>query len=319
MKKVIFIFLVIGVGVSVYFRKEIYTFLRFREQLKTDRTDFKPGITLIRFGDVSITSDDLRVFLAELPVTQKLQIAQSPGAITAIIVQLIEEISAVHYAKSKGYLDEPSTKIKLLRLIAKLAIPMIESRDVAPYVKPSMDDVQKFYNENIEMFKRPSTVRAMRINLGDYEEAKKLRLRIKNVKQFISEAQIIHPDLSFDLGYIEDGNPANKNKLTNREINILFSLKAGQISWPVKTEKGWTIFAAVDRLEPGYWNLIDIVERVYKIVQEKKTAERREQLLKELLLSSDFFINFEEIERSFGVKLQKENFEKLLSSSVKEK
>lgn len=266
---------------------------------------------MFRIGGTTVYIDEFKSFIESLPEIRKVELVRSPEKMTQIVAEFIEAVAIFEYAKQKGYFERADIKIRMLSNAAELVRPYIFANEVRPYMQVDFREMQEFYEKNKEMFRHPEVIRLMKIS-GDKEELEKLLKKFKSVKDFVEYAQYNLNPAEFDFGYI-----SRENNLPKEISDLVFSMKAGEISKPVKFGDKYAIFAVVDRLGEGYWSLEQVVERVFKAVREQKIRNRIDQITKEFLLSTDVYVNFEGIQRELKVSLSKEKFEKLFMEEFK--
>jgi DNA polymerase III delta prime subunit len=281
---------------------------------KTEIEEKQRGETLVRIGNTEVTVEEFRAFISSLPDLRRAELIRSPEKMTQAVVEFIEAVATYEYAKSKGYFDRPEIKIRWIYNSAELVRSYIFSEEVAPYIKVDFQDVQDFYNNNKQMFWHPDVIRLMKIESSDKKEIDEIRSKIKDVKDFINIAQTRHLPADFDYGYLDA-------ELVRRRFpeyaDIILKMKPGEISRPMKFGEKYIIFAVVDKVDEGYWEFEKVIDQVFRAVREKKIKDRISNLTKELIMSKDVFVNFDSIEKNFGVKLSREKFEEMFMQKYK--
>lgn len=111
-------------------------------------------------------------------------------------------------------------------------------------VSVSMNEVEKYYFENKEKFKKPDTIKASHILLKEKEEADSILKKIKDGMAFEEAANkysLCTEKNGGDLGYFPRG------KMVQEFEDVAFSMKPGEVSEPVKTQFGYHIIKVFDK------------------------------------------------------------------------
>ncbi len=263
------------------------------------------GDIMVKIGDTVIYTSEFKAFLDSLPEIRKVELARNPENMTRVIAEFIEAVAVLEYAKKNGYLDRPQVKIRWIINSADILRPYIYEDEVKPYLQVSFPEIQDFYEKNKELFKHSEVVRLMKIDSENKKELEEIRKRIKNVQDFINIAQERHNPAEFDMGYV------SRDLLPPDIAELVFSMEKGEISKPLEFRGKYAILAVVDKVEEGYWELERVIDQVFKAVRNKKIRDRISKITKDLILSTEFYVNFEAIERDLNVQLRRERFEEL--------
>jgi hypothetical protein len=94
-------------------------------------------------------------------------------------------------------------------------------------------------------------------------------------------------------------------------------MKSGEISRPLKLGEKFVIFAVADKVPAGYWEFEKVIDQVFRATREKKIKDRISNLTQELIASKNIYVNFDAVEKNFGVKLSREKFEELFMQKYK--
>lgn len=86
---------------------------------------------------------------------------------------------------------------------------------------------------------------------------------------------ILTKDIGGDLGYI------TKGKMEKEIEEVIFSLKIGEITEPVKTKRGWHIIKCEEKKDIGTYSPEEIDEKKRNL-REKKAREKAREYLKDL-------------------------------------
>ncbi|MFA5499194.1 MAG: peptidylprolyl isomerase [Candidatus Cloacimonadia bacterium] len=126
-----------------------------------------------------------------------------------------------------------------------------------------------FYNDNIDLFAYPDTVRLSHILVKAEKglaEAQRIRNNIKSAEEFHKIASSCSECPSCvqagDLGYVEKG------KLVKEFDEICFSLELNQISNPFETEHGFHIVMVTQKIPAGTLPFEDVKEPLKKRLEQ---------------------------------------------------
>jgi peptidyl-prolyl cis-trans isomerase D len=161
-----------------------------------------------------------------------------------------EEIRVYFDEHKDTYKTDPQIKVRYLHF---------KPEDYADKVTVSEDDIQDYYESNPEKFKSPKTVEARHILIkldpgANAEEVENARKRIETVLDMAKEGQDF---AELAKKYSEGPTKTQGGKLGafRREAMVkpfadkAFSMKAGEISEPVRTRFGWHIIK-VEKVNP---------------------------------------------------------------------
>lgn len=87
---------------------------------------------------------------------------------------------------------------------------------------------------------------------------------------------ILTKDIGGDLGYI------TKGKMEKEIEEVIFSLKMGEISEPVKTKRGWNIIKCEEKKDISNYSPQEVDEKKRNLI-EKKAREKAREYLKDIL------------------------------------
>jgi peptidyl-prolyl cis-trans isomerase C len=184
------------------------------------------------------------------------------------------------------------------RIAIGLAIQKWIEEKVATNIKVSDEDAEKFYNENLERFKKPETVRAshilVKVDEIDPEKAKTMTDEQKKKasdelkQQALKKAQDILAKLKQggdfaklavensacpskekggDLGAFERG------KMTPVFEKAAFSLKPGEMSDVVETEFGYHIIKTTEKIDSGTTPFNEVKGFLVEGLKKQKTSQ----------------------------------------------
>ena len=192
-----------------------------------------------------------------------------------------KEISAFYSQNTNSFMTQEEIDIEYLS---------IDIEEIAQDIKISDSDVQQYYNENIDRFRTNEERKSSHILISfddeviddaALEQIMNIQERIKAGESFESLAQEFSDDGGSaanggDLGWAEPG-------LFVPEFDqVLFALKVGEISDPVKTQFGYHIIRLDDLKEGRKKEFTEIEEELTteysKLLAEDRLYDLAEQL-----------------------------------------
>jgi peptidyl-prolyl cis-trans isomerase D len=183
----------------------------------------------------------------------------------------VEEIQKFFEQHKESYKTEPELKIRYVKF---------EPKNYSGKVEIAEDDIQAYYEDHAEEFQTPQTVEARHIliklgqNATPAQEAA-ARERIEKVlkmardgRDFAELAKQYSEDPSKDKG--GDLGSFTREKMVKPFADKAFSMKAGEISDPVRTQFGWHIIKVEKITDASTKSLAD----VNSDIRAKLTDER---------------------------------------------
>lgn len=206
-------------------------------------------------ADVKSAESAMGPEMARLPEAQRRQ----------RIMQILVETEVMATAAEADKLGEGAAFEKRMKTYRRRALRDVYFEKIRDAV--SEDDIKAFYDRQAQMAKDNPQVRASHILVEKEDDAKALRARIVKGEEFAKLAKENSKDPGSgakggDLGFMQRGQtvPAFDE--------MLFKLKPGEVSEPVKTEFGYHIIR-VDEIR-AIPPLAELKERIsMHLVQEK--------------------------------------------------
>ncbi|MCD6452140.1 MAG: peptidyl-prolyl cis-trans isomerase [Acidobacteria bacterium] len=210
------------------------------------------------------------------------------------VLAVIERIKKENKINSDEELDRQlkleGTSLAELKEVIKNNIIQrkLVEQEVSTKIVVTNLDVRRYYNEHKKEFTTDEEVRISQIfiprNKRSDEEllakAKTIREKIKNYQDFVLVASELSGEASPDLGYFKRGELAKELE------RVAFSLKVGEISKPIITEKGAFIIAVTDRKEAQVRPLSEVKAEIQRRIWQEKAREGLREYIDRLKKSS---------------------------------
>lgn len=215
----------------------------------------------IKTSEVQMAAEDLLGQLPDLP--PKLRYPY-------IVEYLVERHLLAQAAVKEGIADSEEYKRRLALYQAKALRDAYFAQTILPTV--TEDEMKKAYESEASKVAQTERVRARDIQVATEQEAKEIRARLDKGEKFEDLAKQYSLDASKDYG--GDLGYFSAAEMVPEFSNAAFALKPGEISQPVKTDRGWHIIKLEDRKMGGAQPYDQVKTAIRNILLRKKTQEK---------------------------------------------
>ncbi len=241
------------------------------------------GETVARVGGTSITASELRARFAELPPFTQQQFA-GPEGLMEFLDRVIEEEVLYQAATRAGYESEATVVRTVEAVKRRTMIQAFYKAEIEGAVTVSDDKILAYYEEHPEQFRQLGRVKFRHILLDTQAEAREARNRVIGGQNFASVARELSKDpASRDagglVGAVKQGESLPSAGMSGAFIASLFDGVVGQISEPLRSDRGWHIIVIEELRHEGLKPLDEARE---SIVNSLMPAEAREYYLERL-------------------------------------
>lgn len=207
-------------------------------------------------GEVRLSADHFRTLFKTLDREDRQRLKDNPQALRKVVAEELVRQYLVRQAKQEGWERKAEVKVQINRAIDEILFTQYLLSKVAPDASyPSEQVVQEVYDKNKARLIRPDRVHLAQIFLAtaveetprtDLEQRlSDLRSRLGN-EEFAEVAKQLsdHKESAAkggDLGWQEMGGLGPELR------PVIAGLKTGELSQPLKSERGWHIFKLVER------------------------------------------------------------------------
>lgn len=140
---------------------------------------------------------------------------------------------------------------------------------IEPKLKVTEDEIKAYFDENKDKFDEEEQVQASHILVEDEKTAKEVANKLADGKDFAELAK----EYSKDEASAESGGELGyfaKGKMVEEFETVAFSMEAGEISDPVKTEHGYHIIKVTDKKAAKEAVFEDHKEKIKETLFEEK-------------------------------------------------
>ena len=192
----------------------------------------------------NITQQDVDMAMARFPQQNQEYFASEIGR-EQFLEQLIS-FELLHKFAMDEHLEETEEFKSQLELLKKDLLIQAAVKKVLDVVTISDEEVKKYFEDNKEMFKGETSVRAKHILIDNEDKAKEIKEKINNGLSFEDAAREFSTCPSNSQG--GDLGTFTRGKMVPEFENAAFELEIGQISEPVKTQFGYHLIKVDEKL-----------------------------------------------------------------------
>ena len=244
------------------------------------------GQVVARVGSTTITENELRAKLAELaPFTQ--QQFSGPEGLIEFLDRVIEEEVLYQAAERAGYERDPLVVKTVEAIQRRSMIQAYYKTEIEGAVVVPEEKVVAYYDEHSEQFIRLGRIKFRHI-LADTEAGARLaRNRVIGGQDFASVARELSKDMgSRDAGGLvaplKQGDSLPSAGMSGVFITSLFEGTVGQISEPLRSDKGWHIIRIEELSQDGVKPLDEVRGRIVESLMPAEARQYYLQVLEEL-------------------------------------
>jgi peptidyl-prolyl cis-trans isomerase C len=238
------------------------------------------GQVLARMGGEVVTLQDLEARLKGMPPFMQDQLGTPEGR-NRLLNAIVEEEIIVRDALGRGLDKSDSFKEEMARRRRDALVRLYYERVIEAASAPTPAAVSQYYEDNIAEFTSPESIRARHILVGTESEARRVRRDLEGGADFgdLARERSLDSTTKDREGVIHGEIRRGENIKTLGDlpelVEVCFQLEDGELSQPVKTEKGYHI-VRVDRRNPETVRPMDEVrdDIVSRVTYENRNAVR---------------------------------------------
>ena len=254
-----------------------------------------PAVVVARRGDATLTDQQLRAMLAELPDDARRQLARDPAAMGGFIRNRLLSISLAAEAEAAQLDRLPDIARRLERARQEaLAEAYVESLSLLPLDYPGDAELQAAYEANRSQFMVPRQYRLAQIFLaapaGPAGDAAARRLRDYRTQLTAARTRADFADLA--RRHSEDRTTAarggelewtREDRLLPAVRDVAKGLEDGAVSEPIRSPDGWHLVKLLATRAAAPAAFADIRPELVALLRQQRAADLRRLALNELL------------------------------------
>ena len=268
------------------------TLAQFERELKISY----PDLSSLPKEDQLLLKKQLLNHLVEreliLGEAERFKVTLSPDEIDQALVEMRGGYSAEEFnkvLKDTGQTLEGWTEALKLRLLTE----KVSKAVLEPLTRVSQQEVEDYYRNNREQFRRPAELRARQMLLSSVEDAEKMLQQLRDGADFAALAKkySLSPDHEDggDLGYFSEG------ELPPEFDQVLFKLPIGKVSDPVESPYGIHLFLVESRRKEGIRPLKEVTAEITAQLTQQREDEAFKHWLDELHGKTQVTIHWEQL------------------------
>lgn len=234
----------------------------------------KKGATnpvLAKAGKAEITKEDFFREFNRVPEWAKGRFQTEEGK-KQFLEEIIKKELIYQDAKKKGLQRDEKLKAEVEELEKMTLIKAVLEKEVEEKARLDPKEVREFYDKHPDEFRIGSEVRASHILVDSEEDAKNILQRIQRGESFSVLAEKFSRDKASaknggDLGFFGRG------RMVPEFERVAFSLKAGEVSNPVRTRFGYHIIKVTDRKEGKLGDFEEVKDAIARRVAMEKQKD----------------------------------------------
>ncbi len=222
---------------------------------------------LAKIGDVNITRADLNAKLEEIPSYARTNFETEEGLLK-LLDRMVRTELLMQAALSDNYMERPDIKMKVEDATRRILTSEYFKVEMSAPQKPPEQNVQKYYEEHKDEYRTKATAEVSHILFENENDAVDVRKKLKDgdttFVDAVAKFSIDRETKSRDgqMGTVrEDGFIKGIGRSGVFE-SIVFTMKPGEISDPVKSRKGWHILRLDSRTDAGFIPLENVRQQI---------------------------------------------------------
>jgi peptidylprolyl isomerase len=253
------------------------------------------GAIVARRGEVTLTDQQVRALLAELPDDSRRQLTRDHGALGGFIRNRLLIMSLAAEAEAAQAERQPEVARRLERARQEaLAEAYLESLTILPADYPAEAELQATYEANRAQFMVPRQYRLAQIFLaapaGAGGEAALRRMREYRTQLTAARNRADFADLA--RRHSEDRTTAprggelewtREDRLLPAVRDVAKGLEDGAISEPIRSPDGWHLVKLIGTRAAAPAAFADVRAELVALLRQQRGADLRRQTLNELL------------------------------------
>jgi peptidyl-prolyl cis-trans isomerase C len=250
------------------------------------------GKAIATLDGEKITLQEFNAELDKIPVNMKMLVASQSGK-KDFLNRLIERKILLREAKKEKIDKEKEFQDRLAEIREQLEMQSLLKKKVGTEVKLTDADLEKYYNEHREEFKRDREIQTRQIVVKTEQEAREIQARIAKGENFADLARRFSLDPAAkntggDIGYHPKGT-----LIPEYEAAAFQLTKVGEVSPPVKTQLGYHIIKLEGMRTGSYVPFPEVKDFIRQKLTQTKQAEVLQKYVEDLKKKSKITVNEE--------------------------
>lgn len=252
-------------------------------------------MVVARVGNQELTQSDLMAKMSELPAYAQRQYATPEGLIEFTTRMLDEEVMYQAAARA-GYDKDPDVVRNVEGVRRRAMIQAYYAKEIEAEAVVPEENVEAYYNENDELFRRPASLKFRQIMTSSRADALAIRARLLRDESFAAVAREASEDKSTSgagglMRSVNLGSSLPEAGMSKEFIEKLFDLTVGTISEPLRSDRGWHIVRVEEKREAGKKEYDEVRDLIIENLRPRVAREMYDRRLEELKAKYNATVN----------------------------
>ncbi|MEW6381100.1 MAG: peptidyl-prolyl cis-trans isomerase [bacterium] len=230
------------------------------------------GLEIARVGDRSILLAEIIPDRADPSFGGGRPWEKDPAMLRRLLDRKTKTILVADYARQLHYDQSPEVKKNMARFKDDLMTRRLVAEGIYKALTVSSEECQKYYQDHLTEYQVPERVRISQIIVPDEKTAADIIHQLNTGAQFTElSKKYPPPDSLTPEGFWARGGSAMGKEFEDR----VFSLRAGEVSKPIKTTRGFHVVKLLDRQGKGFARL----DEVKSGIRDRLLSAKKEKAL----------------------------------------
>ena len=248
-----------------------------------------------------ISKEDVKAQMKMLPEIA-IQHFQGPEGLTKFVDELVKKEMLYLEAQKRGMDKDKEFQKKVEEFKKITLINDLLDKEIEHSPKVTDEDIKGYYEKNKEDFLINKQIRISHIFIKTEDELNQVKQRIDKGEDFAKIASEMSADkasskVGGDIGFIKKGELAPELE------NVVFTMRKGQVSAPVKVKDGFRIIKVTDIKG----NLVEF-DKVKGLINQRLIAEKQRESFEKFM---------EKIKKNYKIDINKDEIAKMNISEGK--
>jgi len=230
---------------------------------------------LAKFGDTVITQKDLDEFMTRFAYARKNKPYSSEEK-KEMLNNMVKGTLVCMEAEKEKLDQDPTVRAKLRNYRNELLIQEYLAKKITPHITIKPEEVDQILKDHPNLLPK-ETLTMKEILVSTEKEALAIRKELSKGGDFSKIAM----EKSKAESRINGGTmrPVSRGQFQKEIEEVIFSLKRGEVSKPVKGDRGYYIFLLVDRREKSPEEMEKLQNTVREKIQQLEITKRGQEAL----------------------------------------
>ena len=226
-------------------------------------------VILATVGSVEITKDQMVGILRNIPKEHAQSVAGEEGRLRLLDEMIAGEV--LYLDSVEAGLDQEEEFLAIVEEAKRGLLQRYTVNKMFSDIQVSQEDVEKFYNDNIEQFAEQAKVSAKHILVDSEEKCQKVLSEIQAGKGFEEAAMEYSSCPSKERG--GDLGAFSKGQMVKEFEEAAFCAEIGDLVGPVKTQFGYHLIRVEDKIEGEQKSLDEVAPMISNQLMQMKQSE----------------------------------------------